>query len=1316
MAPTSSLSCMFADEALGRLDGTDGSDTGAEIDTLPRGSEGFRGVGGTPLPLRGGPLLATGALPYRVVTPATFLSATSISCAAPPCSNGSAPCFGTLRLRASTAGDTPLAWSADFCHFTLYKASSPPEVNALEPVSIVGLGSYADLSAPHALTLHGANFAPTGGALRCRFGDDGGAQLVATFYHAGLVRCATPAAGNASASAAARVGTVAVRLTTSGGGAELWSVDPAPNMTFYDGSRPATIDSVMPILAIAGEPIVVTLTGSNWAPFPPLNCTHRGHAVQATWLSDAVLTCELPAAPVGSFAPVGVISHGLEGTSAQRVTHYDPNAEPVIRSISPPYGALDAETTHAHTVHGSNFGPTDGLRCRYGFDADGDAPATFLTPFTIACASPPFGAPMDVPVVASHNGGANFSLTAARFTYHNASAPPIISSFAPRYGPANGGTRLAILGHNFAPLPNLRCTIGGISAPATFDSATLVRCRTPAATEGMKGSDDVAISLSMHTIAPGSGTAPDIAPSNNTASNMAPGDGTTLNGTAPNGTALNGTAMSMAPGNDTALNVTMPALTADVQAASVPDDVVALAPLFFTYHEPDAEPHISHVTPDFGPTAGGGIVVVHGHNYAPTAHGQLLCQWGLLAPVHATFHSHTMVSCAAPPHRVGDVHMAVSVLGEERMPHEPSHGGRYTYYTPSHAPAVQSVAPRACDLANVASACVVRVEGGNFAPTPNLTCIFAGGRVYGHLGAPHAMPPSPGMPPPAAPPSPRMPPSSIPPNATSANATSGVGNASIVEGVGAARPPGCVNGTCVLLSAASFASAHSVLCVAPRWPSALPGDYAVHVAHEASDSYNLAWWNPPTVPAAPATPAVAWRGSATDEGGARVTLFYAHLAPTLDAVTPIYAVPDGGTVLTLRGSNFAPTSTLHCRFSATAEGGGGDGLSPPPPPVVVPATMISFEEATCDVPEAVAVGVAAELGEVQVALSHGAAAGGGYSGERTLRYTQLIISRVEPEAGPTYGGTAVTLHGVGMRDVTRCRFGGERRPYEPLLHHAVTPSATSDEIVICPSPGHPRGPVLLAVSYGSIHWSGPLRFTYYEQPVLTGRRPAAGVAGGGTLLRLLGFGMSNWPLAAPNASGFTVGGAAGGTAGADSVLASNTTFCRFGHGADAVLMPLIGRTPSLVRCRTPTFATGPVAVELTFNNHDWAAGLPPVLFTFYPGPEIASVTPRGGPINGGTSVLVQGTQFSPAVLSDASLINVRCRFGVQFQPSYQHIVPATLLDDARVLCHSPTTILEGYAGGYPGAVSVSLALAGGSDGTPDDVDFVEVRNPDGTRC
>ena len=435
-----------------------------------------------------------------VATPATFLTTTSARCPLPTCD--SEACLSTLYVLASHSGlhSNPAAggWSTRFARFTFYESGEPPLLRGFGPEAMPGAGSFADSRSSHNLTLHGSNFAPTGGALRCSFGAAG--EVVATFVNASVVECAspTPNAGRPINETGGVIGTVALRVTTSGGvtnASANWSAA-AFNVTFYDGAIPPVVDTFSPRYAHATEAVQLEVVGANYAPLgaAQLRCVFGDLDVPADFVSDRAVRCTLPPAPSGTHGPLVVVSHNLTGASMGTLTYYDRDTLPTVHRISPSFGGLDADPAFGYIVEGANFAPTGGLRCRFGFDASGDTAAVFVRPDAIACQRPAFAFAADVPVVASHDGGGNFSSTAARFTYYNQSRPPSLSALAPPYGPSAGGGRITITGANFAPHPLLHCRVGGMHAAASFDSSRLVSCRVP---PSPNASADAGIELSL---------------------------------------------------------------------------------------------------------------------------------------------------------------------------------------------------------------------------------------------------------------------------------------------------------------------------------------------------------------------------------------------------------------------------------------------------------------------------------------------------------------------------------------------------------------------------------------------------------------------------------------------------------------------------------------------------------------------------------------------------------------------------------------------------------------------------------------------------
>ena len=104
-----------------------------------------------------------------------------------------------------------------------------------------------------------------------------------------------------------------------------------------------------------------------------------------------------------------------------------------------------------------------------------------------------------------------------------------------------------------------------------------------------------------------------------------------------------------------------------------------------------------------------------------------------------------------------------------------------------------------------------------------------------------------------------------------------------------------------------------------------------------------------------------------------------------------------------------------------------------------------------------------------------------------------------------------------------------------------------------------------------------------------------------------------------------------------------------------------------VRCATPqVLMPRLMSVRLTLNGQQYALGTPTILV--YPPPVIDYSVPSRGSMSGGTSVLVHGRDFMPAVASQAlapsSLPTLRCAFGPQK-------VPGTALSSSVVRCFTP---------------------------------------------
>ena len=615
---------------------------------------------------------------------ATFVDTTTVTCLVPVCNVTLGDCNrvnGTFQLRATHDG-AATALDDGYLNFTFYDANAPPTLKLVLPSSssFEQHGALIDLGAPSPLTIHATNLAPTAGALRCKFsgGDEGWeAEVVAVFVHGGLASCALPLVD-------AQMGTRSLRLTHDGGG--LWSL-PA-TLTVFNSALPPVVLSFTPWLVPSPAPeggSEITLLGSNFAPIPSFSCvfvydTPPPITMPATFISDSEVRCMSPAAAAGAYPRIALtlgVGDGGTAFATRQLTYYDPGPPgqanlPAVFGIEPPYGALLTGATEApHTLRGSNFAPTGTLACRYGFGADAayDVLATFVDSGTILCHRPiAFPQPLDVPVLASLDGG-NFSTTATRFTFYNASSPPTFVSAAPLHGPRDGGTVVYVSGGNFAPLASLACRFGGVAAAATFDSSRLVRCAAPPwPTTELNRSADVPIAVSV--------------------------DG-----------------------------VTFSPLPEKVQENPLSEPWVGVAS--FTYYDPEMPPIVSAISPRFGAVAGGEVVTVSGANFVPTGgRSDMQCLWAALESSRATWDSHDRLRCVAPAAVAGDVTLGVTAWGEPEeasLPAEDGLADRYTYRDPTTVPTAFAVTPGGC---GTLASCGLSVSGRGFVPTPTLACTF----------------------------------------------------------------------------------------------------------------------------------------------------------------------------------------------------------------------------------------------------------------------------------------------------------------------------------------------------------------------------------------------------------------------------------------------------------------------------------------------------------------------------------------------------------------------------------------------------------------
>ena len=343
-------------------------------------------------------------------------------------------------------------------------------------------------------------------------------------------------------------------------------------------------------------------------------------------------------------------------------------------------------------------------------------------------------------------------------------------------------------------------------------------------------------------------------------------------------------------------------------------------------------------------------------------------------------------------------------------------------------------------------------------------------------------------------------------------------------------------------------------------------------------------------------------------------------------------------------------------------------------------------------------------------------AGGNFVRTFSLSGAQPVVTGVSPNAGPVSGGTLVTITGTNLSGVSAVEFGSKSVPVQ---------SDTGTQITAT-SPAGSGGPVdILLVAPGGTSAKTPAdQFTYLAAPAVSGIAPAAGPIAGGTTVTITGtnllgasavdFGTTaativtdtgtqlivTDPMRAAGTVDVTVttaGGVSakssadqftyqsaptvssvspglGTTAGGTTVIITGTNL----QGATAVDFGAVAAmitqdTGTQITATSPPGTAG-ARVDVTVTTPGGvSATSPDDLYTFITAPTVTGLSVSQGPIGGGTSVTVTGTNLAGGT--------VVVDFGTN---------PATISSDTgtQVVVTSPA--------GSVGAVDVTVTTAAGA--------------------
>jgi IPT/TIG domain len=1137
-----------------------------------------------------------------------------------------------------------------------------PAVAGLQP-------AFGPLTGGTRVVVLGSGFTASA-QLSCLIGDT---VVAAEFLSDSSIACTTPPAAAAAATALAAA---AVSLRVSLNGVH-WSQE-----ALYYQYQPAPVAIwLSPRSGSANG--CVTVNGLNFVDALSLSCKFGAQASDAVYVSSSAVQCAVPpqSSATGDAPVVTVTFNGVDYAASELTYSYV--AAPKVTGVLPTSGPAAGGTVL--TVVGNGFSSADtSLQCYFKLLNSAAEPlvlaaaAKITSDQSVTCITP---------AAAAVHGNALLTIAATTTTvaeldwesystvlylFHE---PVTVVSAVPRSLDAAAGGMLVVLGSGFlASSTQLHCKLVTADNSEHVTAAVLLsegvlQCAVPAqlptgdaqlfvSNNLADWSDSYAV-VALHlpvtalAVTPAAGlatggTAVAIQLSSAVSSGAlaqcrfgdqqqrliaatVSGDVVTCN-TPP----VAATAAAAAVAGVTAVNVTVV-----LDGRTLGD-----APLQYSYY---AAPAVVAVAPQSGVWSGSTQVSFQGRNFATAATaaaGSVKCLFGELE-VTAVIASATAVLCRAPPSAAGN--SSSSSYSTVTVPLALSFNGGADYstvdaaYTYTPAAVASGVSPQLLPLQGG----VVTISGNGFVDTSALTCVLepaaGGARVNVAATLTSATTAQ----------------CTLPAAATAGSMLLYVSNNGQDVAAGAAdvavlyaEPPavvsvqpaaGPVSGGTAVTVAYDAATAAAVM---QYWTDVHCrfGATVVPGVLSLADSTVLCY-SVPRVATAVVQAALSVNGR---DFGAAADFAYTQL-PVVNAVQPQHviaaAVAAGTAVVEVIGQYFTSTttpSTTICRFGNTD----------------VTADVVHPGLIRCTVPAAAVSSSSSSSVHVTVSTN-----GADYS---RLSYSSLlhvvpaaaVSSQLVPQSGPLSGGTAVLI-GASELDASqqyRCVFKYLNSASTTEVAATVDADVLSTSVLRCVTPAVSNA-APATVTIESVSASGSssvieedsssaaLEFVFTEQTEVVKLSPTHGTAAGGTAVKLT-------------------------LAHSIEAISSTLLMCKFG---DVLSTAELTDDDTVAVCHSPVMTAGTtVAVELSSNSVDYSSSKQ--IFSYTAPVTVTDVSPRSGPLTGGTMVYVTGTGFNAATAT------LQCRFG---SGATVALVAAVYVSDGVCVCLSPAVAA---------AASVSIAL------------------------
>jgi hypothetical protein len=780
-----------------------------------------------------------------------------------------------------------------------------------------------------------------------------------------------------------------------------------------------------------------------------------------------------------------------------------------------------------------------------------------------------------------------------------AAAAPTVTGVSPPAGPIAGGTSVTITGAGFVSGATVAFGTGHAATNVTVNSGTSITAASPAESTGTvditvttpggtstKNTADrftfdpvpsvTAISTSAGPIA--GGTTVTITGANfiTGATTVAFGIGAGTNVTVKSATSITATSIAESTGT-VDITVTTPGGTSTTNTADQ-----------FTF---DPVPTVTAISPSAGPTAGGTTVTITGTGFVSSA--SVVFGTGHAA-TNITVYSATLLTATSPAESTGTVDITVTTPGGASTT---SAADKFSY---DPIPTVTAISTNAGPTTGGTK---VTITGTHFITGVTTVAFGTGAATDVTVTSTTSITAT----------SPAANAGTFDIAVTTPGGTSATGAADkfavdplpIVEAVSPSGGP-LDGGTAVTITGTGFISGGTSVNFGS-------GYAATSITVKSATSITAT---------SPAESAGTIDITVTTPGGTSTTTtadeFTFDAVPTLTAVSPNAGPIAGGTTVTITGTGFVSGRT-------SVSFGSGHGAA----------------DVTVNSPTSITTSPPAEsTGTVDVTVGTPGGTSAPSTADRFTYDPVSTVTAISASAGPTAGGTTVTITGTNfISGATTVAFGAEP---------ATNVTVNSPGSVTGTSPAATAGTADITVTTpgGTSATNAADKFTFDPPATVTAVSPSGGPLNGGTIVTITGTG-----------------------------FVSGNTSVNFGSGHAATKITF--NSTASITATSPAETAGTIDITVTTPNGTSTTSSADE-FTYDPVPAVTAVTPGAGNFHGGIKVTITGTDF----VAGSTSVNFGARHAA-----------------TSITVNSPSSITTSPPAESTGTVDVTVTTPGGTSFT-----------------